>query len=189
MVDGVILVVASGTTARGALARAHRILENAGSRVLGMVLNKVDMRFDTYYGSYYGSYYGPYHQGYYDEIAVSNPSHSPGGGRARSKDSPRRSMSIQSRRANESGFPPQARREGVPRHSALVASRIIHEMSQLPNPDLSGERMSFLRNSNHTFEWSLRPAWRVTLFLIPIIAGSVWLSHEAIRRGEGNLPG
>lgn len=85
MVDGVILVVASGTTARGALTRAHRILENAGSRVLGMVLNKVDMRFDTYYGSYYG----PYHQGYYDEIAVSNPTHSSGGTRAR-KDSPRR---------------------------------------------------------------------------------------------------
>ena len=85
MVDGVILVVASGTTARGALTRAHRILENAGSRVLGMVLNKVDMRFDTYYGSYYG----PYHQSYYDEISVSNPSHSSGGGRAR-KDSPRR---------------------------------------------------------------------------------------------------
>ena len=83
MVDGVILVVASGTTARGALTRAHRILENAGSRVLGMVLNKVDMRFDTYYGSYYG----PYHQSYYDEVSVSNPSHSSGGGRPR-KDSP-----------------------------------------------------------------------------------------------------
>lgn len=85
MVDGVILVVASGTTARGALTRAHRILENAGSRVLGMVLNKVDMRFDTYYGSYYG----PYHQGYYDEIAVSNPSHSSAGGRARKESSHR----------------------------------------------------------------------------------------------------
>jgi capsular exopolysaccharide synthesis family protein len=64
IVDGVILVVASGTTARGALTRAHRILEQAGSRVLGMVLNKVDMRFDNYYGSYYG----PYHQTYFDEI-------------------------------------------------------------------------------------------------------------------------
>ncbi|MGA2982884.1 MAG: polysaccharide biosynthesis tyrosine autokinase [Terriglobia bacterium] len=85
MVDGVILVVASGTTARGALARAHRILENAGSRVLGMVLNKVDMRFDTYYGSYYG----PYHKAYYDEITVTNPSHSSGGSRVR-KDSSRR---------------------------------------------------------------------------------------------------
>jgi succinoglycan biosynthesis transport protein ExoP len=80
IVDGVILVVSSGTTGRGALARAHRILENAGSRVLGMVLNKVDMRFDAYYGSYYG----PYQQGYYDD--VSSPARSPGVGRSR-KDS------------------------------------------------------------------------------------------------------
>src|SRR5208337_16376 len=86
MVDGVILVVASGTTARGALARAHRILENAGSRVLGMALNKVDMRFDTYYGTYYGRYYK---SSYYDEISVLTPSHSSGGGRAR-KNPPRR---------------------------------------------------------------------------------------------------
>jgi capsular exopolysaccharide synthesis family protein len=78
MVDGVILVVASGTTPRGALTRAHRILENAGARILGMVLNKVDMRFD----SYYGSYYGPYHQSYYDEASVASPSHSFGGGHA-----------------------------------------------------------------------------------------------------------
>jgi capsular exopolysaccharide synthesis family protein len=86
LVDGVILLVASGVTARGALARAHRILDNAGSRVLGIVLNKVDMRFD----GYYGSYYGPYSQSYYDEITVSSPSHSSGGGRSRQKDSPRR---------------------------------------------------------------------------------------------------
>ena len=112
MVDGVILVVASGTTARGALTRAHRILENAGSRVLGMVLNKVDMRFDTYYGSYYG----PYHQSYYDEISVSNPSHSPGGGRAKEGFTPQ-GMSIQSCLANESGFPPQGRRGRAPNHS------------------------------------------------------------------------
>jgi polysaccharide biosynthesis transport protein len=68
MVEGVILVVASGATARGALARAHRILENANSKPLGMVLNKVDLRFDSYYGSYYGRYYYKHH--YYDDISV-----------------------------------------------------------------------------------------------------------------------
>jgi capsular exopolysaccharide synthesis family protein len=83
-VDGVILVVSSGTTARGALSRAHRILENAQARVLGMVLNKVDMRFDTYYGSYYG----PYTQAYYDDASVSSPSHTPSDGRSR-RGSPR----------------------------------------------------------------------------------------------------
>ncbi len=85
LVDGVILVVASGVTARGALARTHRILENARARVLGIVLNKVDVRFDTYYGSYYGAY----SQSYYDEPSVSSSSHSSGGGHSRSKDSSR----------------------------------------------------------------------------------------------------
>ncbi|MBZ5670088.1 MAG: polysaccharide biosynthesis tyrosine autokinase [Acidobacteriia bacterium] len=85
LVDGVILVVASGVTARGALARTHRILENARARVLGIVLNKVDLRFDTYYGSYYG----PYSQSYYDDASVSSPSHASGGGHSRSTDSPR----------------------------------------------------------------------------------------------------
>jgi capsular exopolysaccharide synthesis family protein len=85
MVDGVILVVSSGATTRGALSRAHRILENAGSRVLGMVLNKVDMRFDTYYGYYYG----PYHYGYYDDVSAASPTHSSGGGHTRKTSPPR----------------------------------------------------------------------------------------------------
>ena len=82
LVDGVILVVASGVTARGALTRAHRILENAGTRVLGMVLNKVDMRFDTYYGSYYGAYSRAYSDSYYYEEESSS---SKGAGGIRSK--------------------------------------------------------------------------------------------------------
>jgi len=86
IVDGVILVVASGATARGALARAHKILENSGSRVLGVVLNKVDMRFDNYYGSYYG----PYSMSYYDEISIPEPLRAAGGGRPRPRDSQRR---------------------------------------------------------------------------------------------------
>ncbi len=54
-------------------------------------------------------------------------------------------------------------------------------MSQFPNPDLAGERAPFWRNSLRTVEWSLRPPWRAALFLIPILAGSVGLSREAIR--------
>jgi len=59
-VDGVILVVESGATARGAVTRAHRILENAGAKILGVVLNKLDLERDGYYGSdyrYYRYYY------------------------------------------------------------------------------------------------------------------------------------
>ena len=59
--DGVVLVVEGGVTPVGAVVRAHRIIENAGGKILGVVLNKVDVRRGTYYGSYYG-----YGRGYYN---------------------------------------------------------------------------------------------------------------------------
>jgi len=60
LVDGVVLVVESGTTSRGALNRVRRILERAGANTLGAVLNKMDDRADGYYSSryrYYNYYY------------------------------------------------------------------------------------------------------------------------------------
>ena len=59
LVDGVVFVVESGATVRGAVTRARKILHNVGANVLGIVLNKVDMRHDGYYGEYgrYGHYY------------------------------------------------------------------------------------------------------------------------------------
>ena len=59
-VDGVILVTESQVTGRAALARTHCILESAGAKILGCVLNKLDLKHDGYYGSsyrYYGRYY------------------------------------------------------------------------------------------------------------------------------------
>ena len=53
-------------------------------------------------------------------------------------------------------------------------------MSQFPNPNPAGKKSVFWSDPNHIFEWSLRPAWRTALFLAPIIAGSVWLSHVAV---------
>lgn len=64
LVDGVVLVVESGVTPRGAVVRAHKILESAGGRILGTVLNKLDLRRDGYYGSYYRSYYHSYYDGH-----------------------------------------------------------------------------------------------------------------------------
>lgn len=65
LVDGVVMVVESGETTRGAVLRAYRILTSAGARILGVVMNKVDLRRDGYY--YYGSYYGKhyYYSSYY----------------------------------------------------------------------------------------------------------------------------
>jgi Mrp family chromosome partitioning ATPase len=59
MADGVILVVQAGLTPRKAVVRAYRMLHWAGAKTLGVVLNKVDLRFDEYYGAYYsGGHYG-----------------------------------------------------------------------------------------------------------------------------------
>jgi capsular exopolysaccharide synthesis family protein len=63
LVDGVVLVVESGIAARRGLVRAQKILDGAGGRILGTVLNKWDARRDASYG-YYG-YYGSYYRGYY----------------------------------------------------------------------------------------------------------------------------
>lgn len=56
MTDGVILVVESDTTPKKIISRARKILEAAGARILGVVLNKYDVRSDSY-GYYYHSYY------------------------------------------------------------------------------------------------------------------------------------
>jgi capsular exopolysaccharide synthesis family protein len=64
MVDGTVLVVESGVMARRGLARAHKILQSAGGRILGGVLNKWDARSEGYY-AYYGSYYRGYYRAYY----------------------------------------------------------------------------------------------------------------------------
>jgi capsular exopolysaccharide synthesis family protein len=64
LVDGVVVVVEGGVTARGALLRAHKILGSAGGRILGTVVNKFDASVDGYYG-YYGSYYRGYYRSYY----------------------------------------------------------------------------------------------------------------------------
>lgn len=63
IVDGVVLVVESGVTPRNAVIRSFRMLHDAGGRVLGTVLNKMDLRRDGYYGYSYHRYYGSDHNG------------------------------------------------------------------------------------------------------------------------------
>ena len=52
LVDGVLLVAASGTTPRGGLVRTGRILEASGAKILGIALNKLDPRRPDYGYSY-----------------------------------------------------------------------------------------------------------------------------------------
>lgn len=63
LVDGVVLVVESGNTPRNALVRSFRMLQDAGGRVLGTVINKMNLRHDGYYGYSYRGYYGTDHNG------------------------------------------------------------------------------------------------------------------------------
>jgi succinoglycan biosynthesis transport protein ExoP len=56
MVDGVVMVCESGVTSRAAVIRVRRILDQAGARILGSVLNKLDFVNEEYYESRYRNY-------------------------------------------------------------------------------------------------------------------------------------
>jgi capsular exopolysaccharide synthesis family protein len=53
MVDGVVVVAATGKTPRSGLIRTHRILGSAGARILGVTVNKCDLRFHNGDYGYY----------------------------------------------------------------------------------------------------------------------------------------
>lgn len=59
--DGVVLVVSSGSTSREALVRGITLLENVKGRLLGGVLNKI--KVESIYGSYHYYYYYHYYGG------------------------------------------------------------------------------------------------------------------------------
>lgn len=54
--DGAILVVESELVSRKVAAKAKEQLEKSGCRILGAVLNKVDVRKDRYYSKYNSKY-------------------------------------------------------------------------------------------------------------------------------------
>jgi protein-tyrosine kinase len=58
--DGVVLVVRAGALAHDVVRRAVEHIESVKGRILGVVLNSVNLRRDSYYNyyRYYGRYYG-----------------------------------------------------------------------------------------------------------------------------------
>lgn len=58
--DAAILVVAQGIASSRMLNSVKKQLEISGVRILGTIMNKVNMKKNSYYGKYYGSYYGHY---------------------------------------------------------------------------------------------------------------------------------
>jgi len=59
IVDGVLLVVQGGKTSRQVVKRTRQMLQEIGAKIIGVVLNKVDVRSQEYYNYHqdYKSYY------------------------------------------------------------------------------------------------------------------------------------
>ncbi len=56
--DGVLLLAAYGVSEKAALVKAKSLIDKVGSKIVGVIMNKVpDHSEDNYYGKYYG-YYG-----------------------------------------------------------------------------------------------------------------------------------
>jgi capsular exopolysaccharide synthesis family protein len=64
LVEGVILVVKSGTYAHELIQRAKSQLEGVKASILGILLNSVDLRRERHYYLYYYYYYHGYGYGY-----------------------------------------------------------------------------------------------------------------------------
>lgn len=65
--DGVALVIAAESISYKFAQKVKKELETAECRILGVVLNKADLKGRGYYGRYYGKYYGRYYGRYYGE--------------------------------------------------------------------------------------------------------------------------
>ena len=58
--DGVILVISASESSRKVIIHAQQALQDVGAKILGVVLNRVDLRSpDYYYGYRYYRYYKP----------------------------------------------------------------------------------------------------------------------------------
>ena len=76
VVEGVVLVLAADSTPKPLVGRALDQIQSVGGRVVGVILNRVNLERNSYY---YSQYYGEYYRSYYAE------------GRSASSGEPRRS--------------------------------------------------------------------------------------------------
>ena len=53
--DGAVVVISQGDVSSKAAAAVKKQLDASGVKILGAVLNKVDMKKSRYYGKYYGN--------------------------------------------------------------------------------------------------------------------------------------
>jgi Mrp family chromosome partitioning ATPase len=62
LVDGVLMVVHGGKTSRQVARHTRQMLQEIGARIIGVVLNKIDLRSQDHY--YYRQYYRDYYSHY-----------------------------------------------------------------------------------------------------------------------------
>ena len=67
MCDGAFIVIEYNKVSNRQIRKVKAQIEKTGCKVLGAVLNKVDMRNGGYFNKYYGNYYGKYYGGYGQE--------------------------------------------------------------------------------------------------------------------------
>ncbi len=67
--DGTVLVIENNAISYRFVQKVKEQLDKTGSRILGVVLNKVNMNGKGYYG-HYGKYYGKYYSKYYGEYGA-----------------------------------------------------------------------------------------------------------------------
>ena len=65
--DGAIIVIAADSISYRLEQKVKEQLEKSGCRILGTIMNKVEVAgkaYGKYYGKYYGRYYGKYYGNY-----------------------------------------------------------------------------------------------------------------------------
>ena len=71
--DGVVWVIEQGRVSYRIAQKAKKLLVQAGCKILGVILNKVDTKKDRYYGRYgYYRYHGYYYSSYYGSYYSKN---------------------------------------------------------------------------------------------------------------------
>jgi capsular exopolysaccharide synthesis family protein len=71
VVEGVVLVLSADSTTKPSVVRALDQLHSVGGKVVGVVLNRVNLERNSYY---YSQYYGEYYRSYYAEGSSSGGS-------------------------------------------------------------------------------------------------------------------
>jgi Mrp family chromosome partitioning ATPase len=67
LADGVVLVIAAEASTKPAVMRAIDQVQGVGGKLVGVVLNRVNLERNSYY---YSQYYGEYYRSYYAEGAA-----------------------------------------------------------------------------------------------------------------------